>query len=475
MIPRIADRGHSFKGAGLYYLHDKKAKTKERVAWTHTHNIGTNDPELAIKLMAQTAMYKEQLKRNAGVASTGRKSNDKPVYSFSIAWHPEQNPQKDHMLDMALGALEHLGLVDHEAVVVAHSDREHPHVHVITNLVHPEHGKSLSPSYDKLKFSRWAEDYEREHGKIYCEERVINNARRRNGEKIKHREAKAQNSEKIQALYNQAQNTKEFQGLLEQEGYTLAKGNRRGFVLVRQDGQVHSLSRQLKGQRAKDIKAKLTDAEYLPDAQTLSNERQYFYRDDYDAKRQLHMLAAADKAAQKQGKSTTKQTDDIKDNPKKQAPSGKNNNKSVAQELDTVRKDEASKHTKALRKEQQLRAFYKRDELKAQLDAIEAQLQQKKKPQERKKIQEHLDRLQLNLADIDKRMREQGITPQDPTKRDYDNDPVQEPIQPSQPINENELPNETPEQREQRKREALRKQIEQDKKRDKGKDRGLSR
>ncbi len=43
MIPRIADRGHSFKGAGLYYLHDKKAKTKERVAWTHTHNVGTND------------------------------------------------------------------------------------------------------------------------------------------------------------------------------------------------------------------------------------------------------------------------------------------------------------------------------------------------------------------------------------------------------------------------------------------------
>ena len=39
MIAQIAARGTSFKGAGLYYLHDKKADTSERVAWTQTRNI----------------------------------------------------------------------------------------------------------------------------------------------------------------------------------------------------------------------------------------------------------------------------------------------------------------------------------------------------------------------------------------------------------------------------------------------------
>ena len=44
MIPDIAKRGASFKGALAYYLHDKKLEgeherfTSERVAWTETRN-----------------------------------------------------------------------------------------------------------------------------------------------------------------------------------------------------------------------------------------------------------------------------------------------------------------------------------------------------------------------------------------------------------------------------------------------------
>lgn len=471
MIPRIAERGYSFKGAGLYYLHDKGAKTKERVAWTHTHNIGTNDPELAMKLMAQTAMHREQLKRSAGVVSTGRKSNDKPVYSFSIAWHPEQNPQKDHMLDMAMGALEHLGLINHEAVFVAHHDCEHPHVHVITNLVNPENGKTLSTSNDRLKFSAWAEHYEREHGKIYCEERVINNARRRNGEIVKHQEKIVQSFGKIEQYYHQSKNTKEFQTLLDKEGYTLAKGDRRGYVLVAKDGQIHSLSRQLTGQRAKDIKAKLMDAGELPNAQTLSNERKYFYRDDYDAKRQVQMLEAADKEAQKKRNTNTEKSSKTNESIKKQEQSPKY--KSFADELDKVRKNEASQHKKALLKEQQLRSFYKRDELKADIDFIQTQIQKERNSNQRKAMQGHLNSLRQNLADIDKRMIEQGISPQNPTKRDYTNNPIQEATKHSLSSNENKSQNQTPEHTKQRRHEELRKQIEEDKKRDIGKDRGL--
>ena len=77
------------------------------------------------------------------------------------------------MVKSSLDVLEVLGFKDHEAVFVAHNDEDHAHVHVICNLVHPENGRTAVPSCDRLTLSKWAEAYEQERGKIYCEERVI--------------------------------------------------------------------------------------------------------------------------------------------------------------------------------------------------------------------------------------------------------------------------------------------------------------
>ena len=71
MIAQIAKRGTSFKGAGLYYLHDKKADTSERVAWTQTRNLQTDNPDMALRVMAATAMDKDRLKAQAGVSTQG--------------------------------------------------------------------------------------------------------------------------------------------------------------------------------------------------------------------------------------------------------------------------------------------------------------------------------------------------------------------------------------------------------------------
>ena len=48
MVPRIAQRGYSFKGAGLYYLHDKGAMTSERVGITLALNVTSRTPEGAL-------------------------------------------------------------------------------------------------------------------------------------------------------------------------------------------------------------------------------------------------------------------------------------------------------------------------------------------------------------------------------------------------------------------------------------------
>lgn len=75
MVPHIAKEGRSFKGAGLYYLHDKGAFTAERVAFTHVENLHTADAEKAFKEMAWVALRADQIKKQAGIKPGGRFGN----------------------------------------------------------------------------------------------------------------------------------------------------------------------------------------------------------------------------------------------------------------------------------------------------------------------------------------------------------------------------------------------------------------
>ena len=185
MVPKIHAKGSSFKGAALYLLHEKdRADSAERVAWTDVRNLTVDDPDVAWKLMVATAKDQDRLKAEAGVKATGRKSS-KHVLHISLAWHPDQSPDRDAMAKAADQALKAIGASDRQALIVAHNDEAHPHVHLLINRVSPLDGKLLSSSNDRLKLSKWAEGYEREGGQIYCEDRVINNAERERSNYVK--------------------------------------------------------------------------------------------------------------------------------------------------------------------------------------------------------------------------------------------------------------------------------------------------
>lgn len=190
MVPAVTEGGRSFKGAALYYLHDKRQEgeaerlTSDRVAWTHPVNLPTGDPDRAWRMMADTALSQAELKAAAGEKATGRKLT-KPVYAYSLAWHPEQRVDKDHMLSTALDSLKAQGLEGYQAIILEHSDEPHQHVHVLVNRVHPETGKAATLSNNTLKLSKWAEAYEKQHGKIYCNKRVENNQKREQGEFVR--------------------------------------------------------------------------------------------------------------------------------------------------------------------------------------------------------------------------------------------------------------------------------------------------
>ena len=190
MVPKVAGKGTSFKGAGAYYLHDKQAATAQRVAFTHTENLPTNDPEMALRHMAYTAMHQDEIKALAGIKATGRKSAQS-VYTYSLSWAPDEQPTREEMIEAGRESLKALGLEGHEVLMVAHNDEPHPHLHLIVGRVHAKTGIMATLSKDYLKLSRWAEDYERRQGEIRCDQRVENNEKRRNGQFVKYRDGEA--------------------------------------------------------------------------------------------------------------------------------------------------------------------------------------------------------------------------------------------------------------------------------------------
>ena len=184
MVPKLHAKGSSFRGIGLYVLHDKgRAETDERVAWAETRNLATEDGHLAWRLMAATAMDADRLKARAGVSNAGRKSKD-AVLHLTLSWHPEEAKGLDRaeMVRAAEAAVKALKAEGRQVLIVAHNDEEQPHVHVVINRVCPLEGRMLSSSKEKLNLSRWAQKYEEERGTVYCEERVLNNAARDRGE-----------------------------------------------------------------------------------------------------------------------------------------------------------------------------------------------------------------------------------------------------------------------------------------------------
>ena len=173
--------GTSFKGAFLYYTHDKREEGENvrlssgRVEWMEYRNLATDDPHLASTIMAATAKSQNDLKRQAGASLAGNKS-DKTVYHYSLGWNPSEKDglTKAEMLRAADESLRALGAEGNQAALIAHNDTAHPHVHVIINRVHPETGKMLDLWNSQKTLSKWAMAYEQERGQVFCDKRVEN-------------------------------------------------------------------------------------------------------------------------------------------------------------------------------------------------------------------------------------------------------------------------------------------------------------
>src|SRR2546427_5730445 len=126
--------GRRFAVLARYLMRGRSGEETARVAWTAGRNLGLDDPELAAVLMQAIA------DQNLRV--------EVPVYHLTINFDATDPVTPAEMQDVADRVLAGLRLAEHQALMVAHQDRAHPHVHLMGNPVHPETG---------VAWGRWQE------------------------------------------------------------------------------------------------------------------------------------------------------------------------------------------------------------------------------------------------------------------------------------------------------------------------------
>jgi Ti-type conjugative transfer relaxase TraA len=143
----------SFGGLIAYLTEGPRdALNPDRVAWTSCRNLdGVNVPARAAQVMRAHASHHPRA--------------EKPVYHFGLSLHPAEHlspEQWNHVVDLLL---QRLGLGRHQALVIAHRDTNHEHVHVVVNRVGDD-GRAWEKENDLIKASGAIRSIEVEYGLI---------------------------------------------------------------------------------------------------------------------------------------------------------------------------------------------------------------------------------------------------------------------------------------------------------------------
>jgi relaxase-like protein len=124
----VSSSSRSFAALGRYLVVGRDKVEEGRVAWTSARNLPTDEPELAAKIMRATAS------QNVRVSQ--------PVYHIALSFDPGDAVDRKSMEHVADRVLKELKLDQYQAIIVAHADRAHPHLHILVNRIHPETGRA---------------------------------------------------------------------------------------------------------------------------------------------------------------------------------------------------------------------------------------------------------------------------------------------------------------------------------------------
>lgn len=226
-------------------------------------------------------------------------------FMFSLSLNPPQDHvgTEEEFLDAADRAEQALGLDGQPRAIVVHEKEGRRHAHVVWSRIDVDELKAIHLGRFKLALRDLSRDLFLDHGwtlpdglATYGNKSPLNftleewQAAKRQG--LDPREKK----QVFQQAWERCDSQLGFKNALEDRGYFLARGDRRGFVALDVDGNVHSIAKWT-GLKAKDVKAKLGSPENLPsvdEAQSnirskITDQMRSFISDIKD--RQRHDLA----------------------------------------------------------------------------------------------------------------------------------------------------------------------------------------
>lgn len=198
--------------------------------------------------------------------ATGTRAQ-KPLFSLSI--NPHEALTREQYFE-AIDAIEkRLGFGGQPRAVVFHEKDGREHAHVVWSRIDAAEMKAIPDSFYKAKLCDMAVILAEKFGHDLPEGlKAWKEKNRQFDDKLEPTLGETANAKKtgitpeqrreeITAAYAQADSAAAFVNALEEKGYVLANGDSRAFVIVDKFGDVHSLSRYVKGVRAKEIKARL--------------------------------------------------------------------------------------------------------------------------------------------------------------------------------------------------------------------------
>ncbi|WP_170401473.1 relaxase/mobilization nuclease domain-containing protein [Ruegeria arenilitoris] len=194
----------------------------------------------------------------------------KHLFSLSLN-PPEHEDVPVSAFETAIGRIEaELGLQDQPRAVVFHEKEGRRHAHAVWSRIDGEAMKAIEVPYFKNRLNDISRDLYLEHGwelpSGYKDKRQRDplaftledwQQAKRTGHDPKRTKAL------IREAWNGSDNRQAFEAALQDKGFWLARGDKRGFVAVDWRGETYSLSR-MSGAKTKELQFRLGDPKELP-------------------------------------------------------------------------------------------------------------------------------------------------------------------------------------------------------------------
>ena len=182
----------------------------------------------------------------------GKRDIRKPVYHWVLSYHPDDKVSEEQMVEDAHDFLNRVGFDDTQYVMIVHYDKNHHHLHIVTNIVN-NRGERIPTMGLIDKAHKAAAAITRERGYQWGEkaiEKTIENAHK------PHEKVRMLIKPIVKEAVTEARSLEELKTILASKGisceFTVASDGKRGGIsfAYEYEGQLHtfrgsSLDRQL--------------------------------------------------------------------------------------------------------------------------------------------------------------------------------------------------------------------------------------